>query len=154
MGLKGDMRVIQDDISFFMNETASKGGCVSMSTAGSGVALDQTSALVTYAAAPSGKVPVGILVNEMVNIDQSRYSRNIYKDEVQQGGKVTLIKQGWVVTDMIEAGDTPTAGSVARLSHSGYLTSTSLGDAATPIVGRFDSTKDENGYAKLSINLP
>ncbi len=153
MALKGDSDTVQYDISFFMNEVAERGGIAVFSTAGSGIALDQSSALVTYAASPSGKVPLGMLVNDMVNVDLSKYQLNTYKDEVQKGGKVTLVRKGWRVTNKLEASITPTAGATAYLSNSGLITNANLGAAATPVVGKFLSTKDENGYAKVSIEL-
>ena len=70
MALKGDRYEGMTDVSFFMNDTsAAKGGIAVLSTGGSGVALDQSKALVTYAASASGNVPVGLLLNDMVNID-------------------------------------------------------------------------------------
>ena len=69
MALKSDRSVLDTDISFFMNEAATRGGIASVSTGGSGAAMDQGEALVTYAALPSGKVPVGLLLNDMVNIE-------------------------------------------------------------------------------------
>lgn len=152
--LKGDQGNIDYDISFFMNTTATRGGIVTFSTAGSGIALDQASAVVAYAADPSGKVPVGVLMCDVVDIDQSKYSINQYKDEVQKGGKVTLATKGWVVTNNIEAGDTPTAGAPAYVSNSGLFTSTNIGTVQTPRVGSFLSRKDEAGYAKVSFRLP
>ena len=62
MALKSDRSTLDIDISFFMNEAATRGGIVSISTGGSGAAMDQGEALVTYAALPSGKVPVGLLL--------------------------------------------------------------------------------------------
>jgi len=50
MALKTDRSTLQTDISFFMNEAATRGGVVSLSTGGSGAAMDQGAALVTYAA--------------------------------------------------------------------------------------------------------
>ena len=70
-----------------MNEVAERGGVVSLSTAGSGASLDNGNAVVTYAADPSGKVPLGLLINDMVNIDLTRQHLNQHKDEVQKGGK-------------------------------------------------------------------
>ncbi len=52
-----------------MNEVATRGGIASLSTGGSGAAMDQGAALVTYAATASGKVPMGILLNDMVDLD-------------------------------------------------------------------------------------
>ncbi|SVD63282.1 uncharacterized protein METZ01_LOCUS416136, partial [marine metagenome] len=68
MALKGDRYELETDISWFMNETNERGGIATISTAGSGAALDQSAALVVYAAEASGAVPVGILLNDMVNI--------------------------------------------------------------------------------------
>ena len=53
------------DISFFMNEVKNRGHVVVYSTGGSGAAMDQSAALVTVAANPSGKVPVGMLLNDI-----------------------------------------------------------------------------------------
>ena len=98
MALKTDRSTLQTDISFFMNEAATRGGVAVISTGGSGASMDNGTALVTYAAAPSGKVPVGLLLNDMVNIDLTRQHLNQHKDEVQKGGKSTLLNKGWAVT--------------------------------------------------------
>ena len=159
MALKSDRNEVETDISFFMNEVATRGGIASISTVGSGAAMDQGGALVTYAALPSGKIPVGLLVNDMVNIDLTRQHINQHKDEVQKGGKVTLLRKGYVVTNNIE-GTTPTAGAPAYVAHSGNLSIADLSnddtdaDGSTRIVGRFLSTVDEDGYAKVYIDLP
>ena len=159
MALKSDRNELDTDISFFMNEVATRGGIASVSTAGSGAAMDQGAALVTYAAIPSGKVPVGILLNDMVNLDLTRQHINQHKDEVQKGGKVTILRKGYVVTDAIE-GTSPSAGSPAYLAHSGNLSITDLSnddtdaDGSTRLIGRFLSTEDEDGYAKVYIDLP
>jgi hypothetical protein len=157
MALKTDRSTLQTDISFFMNEAATRGGIATISTAGSGASMDNGSALVTYAAAPSGKVAVGVLMNDMVSIDLTRQHLNQHKDEVQKGGKVTLLAKGWVVTDSMQGTD-PNAGDLAYLSHSGLLSADARqagSDAAEEmIVGRFLSDVDEDGYAKVYIDLP
>jgi len=158
MALKTDRSTLQTDISFFMNEAATRGGVAVISTGGSGASMDNGSALVTYAAAPSGKVPVGLLVNDMVNIDLTRQHLNQHKDEIQKGGKVTLLQKGTVVTSNIEGTD-PNAGDVAYLAHSGNIASSNIGGDSTVsgarlVVGRFLSDIDEDGYAKVYIDLP
>lgn len=159
MALKSDRSTLQTDISFFMNEAATRGGVVSLSTGGSGAAMDQGAALVTYSAVPSGAVPVGLLVNDMVDIDLTRQHLNFHKDEVQKGGKVTLLTKGWVVTNSLE-GTAPTAGAPAYLAHSGNLATSDLSsddtdaDGSTRLVGRFLSAVDQDGYAKVFIDLP
>jgi len=156
MALKGDRYEAQTDVSFFMDETAERGGVVVISTVGSGVAMDQSASLATYAATPSGTVPLGLLLNDVVNIDQTRQHINWHKDEVQQGSKVALLTEGWVVTNRVRPDITPTAGQIAYVGPSGYLQNVRNADStdAVATVGRFLSTKDEDGYAKVYIHLP
>ena len=159
MALKTDRSTLQTDISFFMNEAATRGGVVAVSTGGSGASMDNGAALVTYAAIPSGKVPVGLLMNDMVSIDLTRQHLNQHKDEVQKGGKVTLLQKWGVVTNSLE-GTSPAAGNTAFLAHSGNLSASDLSndegdvDGSTRVVGRFLSGVDEDGYAKVFIDLP
>jgi hypothetical protein len=154
MALKGDRYELQTDISFFMNEVAERGGMAVLSTGGSGAAMDQSQALVTYASTGSGKVPVGILLNDMVNIDLTRQHINWYKNEVQKGGKVTLLRKGYVVTNRIQ-GAAPAAGNAVYVAHSGNLSATDLvGQGTSLVVGTWMSSPDQDGYAKVEINLP
>lgn len=159
MALKQDRSTLQTDISYFMNEVAERGGVVSHTTAGSGASMDNGAAVVSYAADASGVVPVGLLINDMVDIDLTRQHLNQHKDEVQKGGKVTLLRKGWVVTDAI-TGTAPNAGDLAYLVDGGNLASSNTvtddgdADGSTRIVGRFLSDIDQNGYAKVFIDLP
>ena len=154
MALKGDRTESIQEIAFYMNETATRGGVVVMSTAGSGSALDNSSNLVTYTYT-SGCYPMGILIQDMVDVDQTKYHINPYKDEAQKGSKVRVLRQGWVVTNMIYPGQTPTVGALGYTSASGYIASTKIwGDASQQAVGRFESTTDEDGYAKFYVNCP
>jgi hypothetical protein len=150
MALKGDRHELDTEITYFMNETASRGQVVSISTQGSGAAMDSSSAVATVAAEASGAVALGVLLNDVVNIDQTRQHLNWHKDEVQQGGKVTILTKGFVVTDQISGA--PTAGQTAYLADSGLIAGTQ--DGTAPAIGRFLSTKDADGYAKVSVNLP
>lgn len=154
MALKSDRKHIDSRIDFFMNETAERGGIVSISTTGSGAALDQAAQLATYTANPSGARPLGILMCDMVNIDLTRQKLNPYKEEVQIGGKITIWQKGEVVTNRIQPGITVTAGQTAYLHASGFISNTNHLDHSNNVVGRFMSTKDENGYAKVEVNLP
>ena len=88
MALKADRHELDVDISYFMNETAEKGQIVCFSSAGSGAAMDQAGALVTVAAANGTVIPVGVLLNDVVNLDLTRQHINFAKDEMQKGGKV------------------------------------------------------------------
>ena len=155
MALKSDRNELQTDISFFMNETATRGGIVTLSAGGSGAALDQGAALVTYTAA-SGGVPMGVLLNDMVSLDLTRQHINFHKDEVQKGGKVTILRKGWVVTSNIACATAHTAGQAAYVTHGGDIANSGgiPDDTGGLAVGRFLSSMDEDNYAKVEINLP
>jgi hypothetical protein len=149
MALKPDRIEDQTDISFFMNTTAERGGVVCVSTVGSGVAMDDANAVVQYKAVASGGKPVGVLLNDVVNLDLTRQHINYHRDEVQIGGKVTILQRGQVTTDLISG--TPTAGDAAYVGASGYLSPTQATGAVQ--VGRFLSTVDADGFAKVSVNI-
>ena len=157
MALKADRHELQTDISFFMDEIGNRGKCVVHSTAGSGAAMDQGVSLVhAPASIASTDVPVGILLNDVVNKDLTRTHLNHHKDEVQKGGKVTILRKGWVVTDQIAG--SPVAGNVAYVNNTGLMTNHLYPDSDNAsgnlAVGRFLSSPDEDGYCKIEVNLP
>jgi hypothetical protein len=152
MALKPDRIELLTDISFFMTTTAERGGVVSAvtSTTGVGVSMDDANAVVAYAAVASGAKPVGVLLNDVVNLDLTRQHINWHKDEMQVGGKVTLLRNGQVTTNMLVAGITPSAGTDAYVGASGLIGTSSTNAVK---VGQFLSGKDTDGYAKVSVNL-
>jgi hypothetical protein len=150
MALKPDRVESYTDISFFMNDVAERGGIVSHLTSGSGVSMDDASAVVEYAADQSGTVPAGLLLNDVVNIDLTRQHINWHKDEVQVGSKVSVLRQGQVTTDMVASGVTPSAGNDAYYGADGLLTTD---DTESVKVGRFLSSLDADGYVKVDINI-
>lgn len=152
MALKPDRIELQTDVSFFMNSTATRGGVASVvtTTTGVGVAMDDANAVVSYAATASGAKPVGILLNDVVNLDLTRQHINWHKDEVQLGGKVTLLQVGQVTTNMVVG--TPAPGDVAYVAGTGHISTDSDSGNNAP-VGRFLSGKDSDGYAKVAVNI-
>ena len=160
MALKADRYELQTDISFFYNAgTVTRGGVVVHGTAGSGAAMDQGVNLVEYKAAiAEDSVPVGILLNDVVNKDLTRTHLNQHKDEVQKGGKVTVLRKGYVVTNNIEG--TPSAGDIAYVHNNGNISNGasiavgSLAASGNLAIGRFMTSKDEDDYCKVEINLP
>lgn len=158
MALKADREELQTDMSFFYNAgTATRGGAVCHNGAGSGSAMDQSAALVEYTTDPNTRTVVGILLNDVVNLDLTRQHINWHKDEVQKGGKVTLLRRGWCVTNSIDS-VTIAASDVAYLSSgtAGNLTNVvpTTANIGPLTVGRFLSTLDEDGYAKVEVGMP
>ena len=142
MALRPTRNEFLTDLSFFMNETSERGILVSMSTEGSGAAMDDSAAAVKVPVATSDK-PMGLLLCDVVNLD-------LTKDEMQKGGKVLLLRRGFVVTNMISG--TITAGERAHFVEGGLLCSKTASDASS-VVGRWLSTPDADGYAKVEINI-
>jgi hypothetical protein len=172
MSLKTDRYEEETDISFFYNTgTATRGGVACMDTTtvnASGAALDQGVNRAAYVAAVPTSVPVGILLNDVVNKDLTRTHLNFYKDEVQKGGKVTLLRRGWVVSNNITGSvapgdlafaDSGVAGNMCNgtslfgvsFLSSGYQQGTK--GSGNFLIGRFMSNKDADGYAKVWINI-
>ena len=157
MALKGDRYLAITRIDYFMDQVASKGGVVVLKTAGSGSALDQQAAEVEYAASPSGARPMGVLLDNMVNLDLTRTHMNCQKTDQQKGSKGGLVNEGWVPTNMLEGtGILPAGGNTAYLGMSGLLTTatTGAGGYSNPMVGTFESSRDEDGYVKVYVKLP
>lgn len=154
MALKPDRNVDAVEIGYFLNEVAERGVIVSVSTAGSGVSLDNPSNLATVAGASSGAIPLGMLLNDFVSIDRTQQTVNWMKDQHVVGDKCTIMTKGWAVTNKITG--TPTKGQLAVLSSSGTVTGVAVGtpsNSVNPLVGRFRSTKNEDGYARVYVDL-
>lgn len=151
MALRPDRHEDVTDISYFMNVVAERGLFVVHDSSGSGAAMDDANAYVAVPTgqAPSTTKPAGLLLNDMVNNDLTRTHMNFSRDEMQIRGKCTLLRRGWAVTDKISG--TPTAGDPVYYTSAGLLTPT---DPTNGIkVGRFLSKKDNDGFAKVEINI-
>lgn len=157
MALKSDRVVIETDISLSCPTAATRGVTLVHRTSysGSGVALGDSAGQCDLVADPSGYKVAGLLMNDVVSVDTTRYHINYHKDEVLTGQRVTLLKKGRVTTNNVTG--TPTAGATAYLTANGVLTPTRSatgGLVATPPVGVFAGVKDENSYVTVDVNLP
>lgn len=152
MSLKPDREFTKWEMGYKANSTAAtKGGLVSVSTASSGVGFDGVG-VAAYAASPSGVQVLGVLLDDVVDYGD-KLVRNPYAETVNLGGAISIGKEGWCVTNFVYPGQTPTAGQTAYLGHSGYFSNTQS-PAQAPKVGRFETSKDEDGFAKVSLNIP
>lgn len=158
MALKPDREYneVTDITNFWTTVAAEKGGCASVVTQGSGAAIGQNIVdepnVVGYVADPSGVVAKGILLQTVaVAMSATRDFPNFENGEIRPSDKCTLVKKGFVVTDMI-VGTTPTVGAVAYLAASGKLSMANYG-SASPVIGRFDTTVDSAGFARVSIDI-
>ena len=149
MALRPTRNEFLTDLSFFMNETSERGVMCVASTQGSGAAMDQSEAAVKVASAVGDK-PVGLLLNDVVDLGLTRQHINYDQDEMQKGGKVLLLRAGFVVTDQISGAIT--LGDAAHFVDDGRFCSAAASSHSAQ-VGRWLSKKDSDGYAKLQINI-
>lgn len=160
MALRGDRVEFFTDISFNMSEVASRGVIVIQSTGGSGAAMDDALNVAKLPAVQNADVQsgvaLGLLLNDVVNIDQTRQHLNQHKDETMVNTKCTLLRKGTVVTDSISG--SITAGEKAYYTLTGKLIGAATyanlsADKQSAQVGRFLTNKDTDGFAKVEINI-
>jgi hypothetical protein len=156
MALKPDRNIVDDSVSYFIPAITyggDRGGVVVATGATpSGAAMDQTVNGAWYAATASGKAPIGMLMNDVVDIDLTRQVLNPYKSEALIGDKGSIMRKGWAVTDMVDTTTgTVTVGATAYVGPSGKITADS--SEGHPQVGKFLSGIDEDGYFKIYIDL-
>lgn len=150
MALKSDRYELQTDISFFYNDSATTRGCLVGHTGagGTGAAMDQGAALCKK---DKTAAPLGILLNDVVDKDLTRTHLNQHKDEVQKGGKVTILRKGYVLTNDITNVADCAAGEVAYRCDD---VDGKIASSGTVAIGRFLSAKDADNYCKVEVNLP
>lgn len=151
MSLKADRDLKQWVFNYKSAAAATKGGLVSASTPASGVGANGPG-VAGYVVNPSGAHVLGVLLDDVEVLD-ARLDRNHYKEVVGVGDQVSIGSEGWVVTNMVVPGLTITAGQSAYLGQSGYFSNVQS-PAQAPKVGRFETSQDEDGFVKVSLNIP
>ncbi|RLC89098.1 MAG: hypothetical protein DRJ03_00650 [Chloroflexi bacterium] len=157
MALKPDREYneVTDITNFWTTVAAERGGCAGVVTQGSGAAIgvnivDEPN-VVGYVADPSGVIAKGVLLQTVAAaMSATRDFPNFENGEIRPGDKCTLVKKGFVVTDMI-TGTTPSVGDAAYLAASGLISKTQA--AGAPQIGRFETTVDAAGFARVSIDI-
>lgn len=153
MALKAGRDPFTQKPGYHSDSVMERGGCVSVKTVGSGEAMDDASMVAEYATEPSGTLPLGILMNDTVSNDLAKVHDNWYKQEEQVGKKCVIVNRGWVTTNMIAGEITVAAPQVAYVTESGLFTNVA-GNGYNVVVGRFDTNADEDGYCRVSVDLP
>jgi hypothetical protein len=153
MALKSDRNEIQTDISFFCDTALDRGVLVAHgATAASGAGGMDVGANVAAVSAASDAVPLGILLNDVVDKDLTRTHLNQHKDEVQKGGKVTILRKGYVSTDKVTNIADITKGEAAYLCED---VAGNVASSGTTKVGAFmTSYVASDTFIKVEVNLP
>lgn len=157
MAMKGPRVVLETDITLTCESVAERGRVLVHKTgsAGSGVALGSSAGKADLVSNASGYKVAGVLYNDVVSYDTTRYHGNFHKDETRTGERCNLLKKGRLTVDGITG--TPAIGETAYLDSSGTIINAAHatgGLVARPKLGTFASIKDENGFAAIDFNLP
>lgn len=139
----------RSEISYYMGEVAEQGILVSYPTGDVlPPGLDDKD---QYAVIPADDtvVPLGILLDNVVDKDLTDCAPNKSRREVQVNNKVEIVRAGWFVTDQLEDGIAPAPGDDMYFIAGGLFSTT----AGSAVVGKFESTVDANGFARVYVQL-
>lgn len=157
MALKADREVFRESIRYTCETVAEASDILMVSTAGSGTLVGDRRPKASLVANPSGMKVAGMLMHNVVNIDETRYQRNPFNGERKVGEVCTLLQHGIMTVDNLKSGDAPTDGETAYVTANGELTKTMSatgGIVATPKAGAFRGAKDESGFICVEVALP
>lgn len=156
MALKGDRAVYVTDISHVTNQASVAGAVMVLATgqtttaSGQGI-NDQAGVIVPIGtgAPASGTIVVGIALDPVSAVDETKGHRNWHTGEQVVGEPLACLTDGWVFTNMISG--TPTPGAPAYPAADAKLSPTQTN--GIPAVGKFQTSKDADGYARVSVKI-
>jgi len=94
------------------------------------------------------KHPVGVLLNDVVDIDLRYEHLNWYADQVAVGSKVQILKIGIITSKVYGSSLAP--GDPIYYTHNGCLTTEHISRTS---VGTALSAKDKDGFAQVQIKV-
>lgn len=154
MALKRD-RFIGFDDPINVTDAAAEAGRIAVLKASSGRAVgagygDAQKLVAQVSGTPaSGTRVVGVFLDDVVSLDQTRQHRNFQKTQQVVGEPVALLTDGWVVTNAIVG--TPAAGDTAYLGADSKFANSQTN--SIPAVGYFETAADADGYAKVVVKI-
>lgn len=153
MALKGDRKVILTlpHPNYVIKETLARGAVVCGSGVdSSGVNVART---ISSAADISTAKVIGILLDDVIDMDRSARLYNVHKNEIAYADRASIMLEGIVRTNMLAVGVTTAGGQKAYLHPSGLISNTEFTTGSGVLVGRFLDVKDSDGYATVHYNV-
>ena len=150
MALLPDRKIETWDLTRKITTVCEPGQFVCHNNAGgSGASVGDTSGTVgVIAAASSNNKFAGVTEHPHVTLDTTKYDLNRLKHEQLVNRPVTLMTQGFVVTNQISG--TPAIGNDVFLAANGTVSPVQV--VGSQKVGKFESKLDEGGYAKVRFS--
>lgn len=140
ISIEVDKYVESQDISFFCTDKVPKGTVMVLDT------NNENDYLLCKRPDSTKSIPVGVLLNDVVDLDLTRRHINHHKDEVQAGGKVTLLKKGWVALSGVQG--EPEVGKTAYFTEDGRVTS----EPVSQPIGRFLKYKNHRWQVEVDFS--
>lgn len=134
--LKINRNILHSDLTHFCEDVAVKGSYVESFTTDDGFRVVRPG--------QNGGVSLGVLLNDVVNLDLTRQRIAWHRNEVQIGGKVEVCTGG-ILT--IKCSGNPKPNMLAYYNKRGVITT----EKKSKAIGAFLSYKDEDGFAQVEI---
>lgn len=143
-----------DDLSFIMTTEAEIGSLVCIGTGTFYTGMDQSAKTVQAFANSSGKLPAGILMNTVDDYDTSRIPFNFQDPNTVPINSKVLVKREW--RGRINNLNPTTSGSItpgAPMYVGPNGTATPVNSSGHPLIGRFESNVDSDGFCEVSVHV-
>ena len=145
MALGPNRQIFQTTIRYAVNGVAERGGVLAYSS---------TAGEAEYNVAASGAVAIGILLDDVEDLNFDRHPEYLQRNVVDIGSVVGIANKAVIESDQIVG--TPAQGNAAFLGVNGTISTTQLNDGVgnvAPQVGTFRTGLDANGFATVLIDL-
>ena len=147
MALGPNRQVFQTTIDYAVNAAAERGGILSYSA---------TAGEAEYDVDGSGALPIGILLDDVEDLNFDRHPEYLQRNVVDIGSVVGIANEGVFDTDQVVSGNSPAQGNPAYLHPNGQVSTVQLDDGVgnvSPRVGTFRSSLDANGFVRILVDL-
>lgn len=147
MALGPNRQVFQTTVDYAVNAAAVRGGILSYSA---------TAGEAEYNTAGSGAAPLGILLDDVEDLNFDLHPEYLQRNVVDIGSVVGIANKGVFDTDAVVVGNAPAQGLPAYLHPDGEVSTVQLDDGVgnvSPLVGTFRSSLDANGFVRLLLDL-
>jgi len=142
------------DLSCTMDGSGEMGGCVCAATGTHTGGMDNSAKTVSYVSNPSGRKPMGVLMQTVVDYDTTSIPQNYQNyNIVPINSKVTLVRKFRGKVNNLHAATTGNITPYADMYLGPNGNYTTLSTSGYPSVGRFESAVDADGFCEVAVNI-
>lgn len=157
MALKGDRAVYETNIRHICDTSGEAGTLFQLKASqptgrgvGQGINFSAPVAVPVTGTPASGTRIIGVALDDVISLDPVRQHRNFQRTDQLVGENVCLLTDGYIRTNKIVG--TPAAGDTAYVGAAGAFSASQTN--AIPAVGKFETSKDTDGFAIVTVKIP